>query len=118
MAYVYGPFPVWVARNPTTAAFLVLTIGLLGGLVMAFLFPGLNLFERFGAVTTSFGLLVFGSLASELLVRSLGTPIMQNDGEPGGPFKFALTRRALSLQTWVVLMGTLQWGFGSLVFSR
>ena len=118
MAYVYGPFPVWVARNPKKAAFLVLTIGLLGGVVMAFIFPGLNLFERFGAVTTSLGLLVFGSLASELLVRSLGTQIMGNNGQPGGPLKFDMTRHALTLQTWVVLIGTLQWGFGSLVFSR
>ncbi len=118
MAYTYPPFPVWVVKNPVVAATVVTLFGIIGGLIAAILLPCHNLFERFGSVTTMLGLLVFGSLASELLVRSQGTFTMQNDGEPGGPFKFAPTRKALTLQTIVVCIGTLQWGFGSLVFAR
>ena len=118
MGYKHSPFAAVVVKNPGIVAAIVLAVGLLGGIAAAIAMPTLNLFERFGAVTTSLGLVVFGSLASELLVRSQGSFVMQDDGEPGGPFKFAVTRRALTLQTWVVLIGTLQWGFGSLVFAR
>jgi hypothetical protein len=118
MAYTYSPFPVWVVKHPIISALVVTVLGVGGGLLAALVFPERNLFERFGSVTTMLGLLVFGTLGGELLVRSQGTFAMQNDGEPGGPFKFAPTRKALTLQTVVVCIGTIQWGFGSLMFAR
>lgn len=118
MAYHASAFPVWVLNRPLISACMVLLFGLGGGAIAAMIFKGMNLFERFGAVTTTLGLVVFGSLASELLVRSQGSFIMSGDGEPSAPFNFATVRHALNLQTIVVGIGTLQWGFGSLIFAR
>ncbi|QCO54770.1 hypothetical protein EOK75_02565 [Pseudorhodobacter turbinis] len=118
MAYTESAFPVWVVKNPILAACIILTTGTFGGAVTAFAVPGMNLFERFGALTTMLGVFVFGSLASELLVRAQGAFAMGNDLEPAGTFKFGLTRKALNWQTAVIAIGTLQWGFGSLIIAR
>ena len=118
MAYAPANFPVLVLKRPISAAASSIAFGLLGGIAAAALWNGHNLFERFGAVTTALGILTFGAMASELLVRSQGSFIMGDDGEPGAPFNFATVRSALSWQTFVVLIGTMQWGFGALIFVR
>lgn len=115
MAYSTAKFPTLVLKHPKLAALLVLIVGCGGGVLAEWLgFSGL--FERFGALNIALGVLLFGSLASELLVRAQGTFILGNDGEPREPFKFKQVRSALNWQTFVVVLGTVQWGFGGLLF--
>ena len=114
MAYVANPLSVWILRNPFTAAAIPLSFGLGGGLLLE-LFVWNDIFGPFGSVTVAISVLVFGTLAGELLTRSQGSFVMHDDSEPGEPFKFQQVRRVLSLETVVIALGTIQWGFGHLL---
>jgi len=116
MGYQVDKKADFILRNPTASAILCLALGILGG-VIAEQSIGANLFERFGALTVGFSLVVFGIVASELLVRGQYTFWMGEDGEPADPFKSKTVRHALLWQTVVAFLGTIQWGFGSLLLG-
>ena len=116
MAYEVDPKARFILGNPVSTALICLGVGLLGGFLAQQYF-GQNLFEQFGAVTAALALLSFGVVASELLVRGQFSFIMGEDGEPDEPFKTKNVRTVLSWQTACGFIGTLQWGFGSLVFG-
>jgi len=75
------------------------------------------MFERFGSLTVAIGILVFGYVVTELQVRGQFSLLMPDDGLPPSPFKPSEVRLALFVQTIVVCIGTIQWGFGSLAFD-
>ena len=117
MAWKVDAKAMWVFQNPLTCAILIVGVGLLGGVLSQNAW-GNSLFERFGALTAGFGVFVFGIVASELLARGQYTFILDKHGEPADPFKASTVRFALGCQAFVVFIGTIQWGFGSLLFQR
>ncbi|MEO1137846.1 MAG: hypothetical protein AAFW87_00180 [Pseudomonadota bacterium] len=116
MAYEKDPKAVLILEYPLPIAFLILSIGALGGFFAEQHF-GHSLFERFGALTAGLGVLVFGVAAAELLTRAQISFFMGDDGEPPAPFKIKTVRFALDCQALVVFAGTIQWGFGGLLMG-
>ena len=108
---------VLILTYPLPIAFAICIAGLIGGFIAEDIF-GQNLFERFGALTAGLGVFVFGLGAAELLTRSQFSFIMDDDGEPTAPFKSRTVRFSLDCQAAVVLVGTIQWGFGSLLIGE
>jgi hypothetical protein len=116
MSYRPAKFPVLILRHPFTAGAIVLGVGICGGTAFQALF-GDNFVERFGALSVALGTFLFGTVTSELMVRGQAMLIVGQDGEPDEPFKLRRIRRTLIVQAAVVALGTIQWGFGSLMFN-
>ncbi|MFT4961381.1 MAG: hypothetical protein ACI92Z_002471 [Paracoccaceae bacterium] len=114
MAYTPAKIPVLVLNKPLFAGVIVLFFGMGCGTLFQSTFAN-NLFERFGALNVALGVFLFGTVASELMVRGKASLIVGADGEPGEPFKLQKIRRALNVQAAVVTLGTIQWGFGGLL---
>jgi len=115
-------FPVpktvrWLLLNLEVPAVLILGVGILGGFAAERAF-GLGLFERFGALTAGLAVLVFGLVSSELLNKAQDAYFARGKDDLRDPFGVSNIRRCLGLQSVVVLLGTLQWGFGALVFGN
>lgn len=117
MAYKPDTKALAILRYPLPIAFSICLLGLIGGYFAQGYF-GNGLFERFGSLTAGLGAFVFGIAAAELLIRSQVTFIMGDDGEAAAPFKARTVRFALDCQAAVVLVGTIQWGFGGLLFGN
>ena len=114
--FEFSPIPKWILLNPEAVALLVIGFGVFGGLLTEQNF-GSNFFERFGALTAGVGALLFGLVSSELLNRSQDGYYARTEDDPSSPFAASNIRRTLSIQSFVVLFGTIQWGFGSLALS-
>ncbi len=114
MSYAPDRKAVFILDHPLPISFLILVVGFVGGYLVESA-SSQPFFERFGALTAGLGVLVFGVAAGELLTRSQGSFIMDDDGEPPAPFKSSTVRYALNCQAVVVFLGTIQWGFGSML---
>ena len=109
-------FSELVLRHPTLIAGLVLLLGIGGGLAANYLFKN-NLFERFGSFTVALGVFSFGSVSSELLNRSQDGRWAREDDFSGGIYSRKNIRNTMFWQTAIVSIGTIQWGFGGLVWE-
>lgn len=116
MSYKPAKFPLLILRHPFAAGVIVLGIGIFGG-VQFHNVVGNNFIERFGALSVALGTFLFGTVTSELMVRGQAMLTVGHDGEPDEPFKMRRIRRTLVVQAAVVALGTIQWGFGSLIFK-
>ncbi|WP_131824996.1 hypothetical protein [Yoonia rosea] len=103
-------------KYPLTSALFVVAVGACLGAVAQIYF-GNNLFERFGSFTVAFAIVVFGTVTNLLQSRAQGSYIMDDDGEPPEPFKTNTVKRALNWQGFALIIGTLQWGFGGLLWE-
>ncbi|MEO0400961.1 MAG: hypothetical protein AAF214_01160 [Pseudomonadota bacterium] len=116
MAYQADKKAIFVLSHPIVSGLIIIIIGVLGGVYAAQLF-GPNMFERFGSLTVALGVLIFGCVVTELQVRGQSSLITADNGLPPSPFTPPEVRLALFVQTLVVCIGTIQWGFGSLAID-
>ena len=100
---------------PRISSAILISFGLVLGLVGQEIF-GLDLFERFGSVTVALGALMIGSLSTHLHIRGQGSLITNNDGTLPAPYDPSTIRRAQNWQGAAAIFGTIQWGFGGLLF--
>ena len=99
---------------PVVVALICVVAGLSSGLVAQNLL-GMAMFGRFGAVTTALGIMTFGATASDLLIEAQAGKWTDESGDLPYPYSRRNLRKVLGMQTVVVMIGTIQWGFGDLV---
>ncbi|MCR9275050.1 MULTISPECIES: hypothetical protein [Mameliella] len=116
ISYSPDPKAVAVLLHPLSISFAIFAFGLIGGYIAEDLL-GNSMFERFGALTAGLGVLVFGFVAAELLNRSQDARFAREDDDPSDPFSVSNIRSAPNYQAFLVFVGTLQWGFGSIVMG-
>lgn len=104
-------------HHPCWVAIACLALGVGGGAFLETLFSS-SFFGRTGAITVALGVLTFGATASDLLIRSQVGRVSDGNGDLPEPYNRANLRRVMGMQTLVVVVGTIQWGFGDLVGAK
>ena len=104
---------VWILEHPRSSGSLVVLSGLILGLTLQLIFEN-NLFERFGSLSVAIGVVLFGFLSTELAVRVQGWTTADGDQLP--PYDSVSVRKAQKWQVIAAVVGTIQWGFGGLLF--
>ncbi|MCP4206116.1 MAG: hypothetical protein GY767_03585 [Shimia sp.] len=102
--------PVWIAVA-------CLVVGLGGGAFFDTLFSS-GFFGRAGAITVALGVITFGATAGDLLIRSQVGRIADKNGDLPHPYNRKNLTRVMGMQTVVVVVGTIQWGFGDLIGAK
>ena len=117
MAYELDTKAAWLLLNPKKTSLAIAAVGFGGGYLGQTLVDH-NLFERFGSLTVALAVLVFGIVAAELLNRAQDGYFSREDNDPNEPTSVQNIRKTLNFQSVLVFLGTLQWGFGGLLFGR
>jgi|TARA_B110000908_G_scaffold172259_1_gene238639 hypothetical protein len=106
----------WLLLHPLKTAAAISLFGLVGGFLAQKLLCQ-DLFERFGSLTVALSVLAFGIVASELLNRSQDGHYARVEDDRLEPTSAFNIRRTFNFQALLVFAGTIQWGFGSLLFG-
>lgn len=73
---------------------------------------------RFGSVTVALGVLTFGALTSDLVIRGQVGWINDKSGDRSFPYSRRNLHYVFTVQTIVIIFGTLQWGFGDVIYGE
>ena len=106
----------WLLLYPLKTAAVISLFGLGGGLLAQKLLCQ-DLFERFESLAVALSVLVFGTVASELLNRSQDRRYARVEDDRLEPTSAFNIRRTFKFQASLVFAGLIQWGFGSLLFG-
>ena len=117
IAFSPSKLATWILLNSGKCALGMVGLGVGAGVLFG-LTLGSIWFTSFGAVTIALGVAGFGVVASDLLNRAQDGRVARDKDDPSKPFSPGNIRTCLNYQTFVVVLGTLQSGFGGLIMGN